>query len=154
MDENIRDFDPKNGMAFQGDVSIIPIPADIPINRLDEIAPIKGRLILQEGEISGHHHAIDVLARSAAIGGLIDDALKHKIPLPSARLFRDETAVAKMVERGVLTRSDLVIGVLVIEIGPMCLRHEEHTAIRIPPGNYFIGRQVESAEAEERRVID
>lgn len=158
---NIRDYDTKLGMAFQGDVSIIPIPADIAIDRSDEIAPMSGRLILQEGEVSGHHHAIALLERPAfddtpsrAVEKLMADASAGKIPLPTAMLYRDPKAIAEMLRRRIITRTDLAVGVLVIEVGPMCLTHEEHDGIRIPPGCYLIGRQVESAGSEERRVQD
>lgn len=157
---NIRDYDPKLGMAFQGDVSIIPIPASITVDRSSPIAPVDGRLILQEGEVTGHHHAIslldrpDVVPRSAAADQLMADALAGKIAVPTAALYRDQTAAEAMQSAGIITRTDLVVACLVIEHGPMCLSHEEHDTIRIPPGAYLIGRQVESAGAEERRVID
>lgn len=162
---HIRDYDPRAGMAFQGDVSIIPVPADIGIDRSDEIKPVDGRLILQEGEVTGHHHAIALADRPATRPAPLDSAaieverlmratLAHEIPVPSARLFRDSSAAAVMMRRGIITRTDLVVGLLIIETGPMCLTHEEHDGIRIPPGAYLIGRQVESVGAEERRVAD
>jgi len=45
MSQNIRDYDPALGQAFQGDVSIIPIPDDIEVSTVDEIQPVDGRLI-------------------------------------------------------------------------------------------------------------
>jgi len=54
----IRDYDPKLGQAFQGDVAIVPVPNGIAIATTDEIRPAGGRLILQEGEVTGHHHQI------------------------------------------------------------------------------------------------
>jgi hypothetical protein len=100
---NIRNYDPTKGMAFQGDVSIISIPAGITINRTDEVSPVAGRLILQEGEITGHHHAIALAERPSPreldepnlmVERLISDALANKIVLPSARLFRDPSVGA------------------------------------------------------------
>lgn len=163
---NIRDYDPSQGQAFQGDVSIIPIPNGIPISTAQEIAPVEGRLILQEGETSGHHHAIHLrqrnfqsqpreagdplLVRSAklrkAFGGMRAAA--------TARLYRDDAVVAEMARRNILTRTDLAIACLVIEGGPMSITHEEHDGIRLPVGRYLIGRQIESAGAEERVVRD
>lgn len=160
--KRIVDFDPTKGQAYQGDVSIIPIPADIAIRLIDEVCPTAGRLILQEGEVSGHHHAIDVMDRPAApstkrfkaADAVMKDALAHKIALPSAKLYRDPQVAEEMRKRGILTRVDLVVGVLCVATGPMCLDHDEHDSIRLPVGNYIIGRQVESAGAEERRVCD
>lgn len=160
----IHDYDPAKGMAFQGDVSIIPIPKGIKIDRSDEIAPVNGRLILQEGEVTGHHHAIALLDRSAdavapvktskVVQDLIADAQAGKIAVPMARLYRDPAAVDAMRQAGIITRVDLAVAILIVETGPMCLSHEEHDTIRIPPGEYLIGRQIESAGAEERVVAD
>lgn len=183
MTSIIHDYDPSLGCAFQGDVSIIPIPPSISIDRSDEISPVEGRLILMEGEVTGHHHAIALMERPEIIDGprskaadrLMADALAGKIAVPTAKLYRDPKATEKMRRLGIITRTDLVVAVLVVETGPMCLSHEEHDTIRIPhadgsvvqpnltewPGGYtsisghfLIGRQVESAGAEERRVVD
>lgn len=157
---NIRDYDPSEGQAFQGDVSIIPIPNSINVDRSDEIAASGSRLLLAEGEATGHHHAIDLFdhprldAPNRAVERLIVDANAGNFPLPSAKLFRDAEVVEAMLVKGVITRTDLIIAVLVIETGPMVLSHDEHDDIRIPPGAYLVGRQVESAGAEERAVQD
>ena len=151
---NIRDWNPAEGMAFQGDVSIIPVPKSVRLNLNEEIAPTEGRLILQEGEISGHHHAIDLKERNDQVERLMSDALAGRIPLPSAKLYRDLSAAEQMRELGIITRVDLVVGLLIVEVSPMALRHEEHDGIRIPPGAYLIGRQIESAGAETRIVAD
>ena len=166
---NVRKYNPAEGQAFQGDVSIIPIPADIAIAITEEISPVKGRLILQEGEVSGHHHAVDLrqrhfqaqpreagdpllATRSPTLRKALGGIAKEKPG--TARLYRDDRAVAEMVSRQILTRADLAIGCLVVEGGPMSVTHEEHDGISLPPGNYLIGRQVESAGAEERVVTD
>lgn len=172
----VRHFNPAEGQAFQGDIAIVPIPAEITISTTDEIRPADGRLTLQEGEVSGHHHVIelqrrfrlpstigsdpalstrDVKLRSALRGG-------RKASVGAARMFRDPAAVNEMVRRGVLTRADLAIGCLVVEDGPIVIAHlladgsptRDHDAIKTPPGRYYIGRQIESAGAEERQVRD
>lgn len=53
-----------------------------------------------------------------------------------------------------LLRTDLMIGFLKVEGGPVNLKHPEHDTIKLPAGTYYIGRQVESAGAEERQVAD
>jgi hypothetical protein len=169
---NIRDYDPTMGQAFQGDVAIIPIPADITVATIEEIAPVEGRLILQEGEVSGHHHAVDLrqkhfqmqpresgdpllatrdLKLRKALGGA---GAKAPAIVGTARMYRDASVPAEMVRRGLLTRVDLAVACLVIDGAPMAVTHEEHDGIRLPPGSYLIGRQVESAGAEERVVRD
>jgi hypothetical protein len=160
--QKIIDWDPADGAAFQGDVAILPMPAGITISRVDEISPVDGCLILQEGELTGHNHAI-VLDRpvptksrktSKAAEKLMADTLAGRIELPTARLYRDRAAVDAMVRAGILTRADLAVGCLIVEGGPMVVTHQEHDGIRVPPGNYLIGRQVESAGSEQRLVAD
>lgn len=169
MTNPIRDYDPALGQAFQGDVSIIPIPDGITIATTDEIAPREGRLILQEGEVSGHHHAIDVRhfqaqpkltsdplipTRDPALKKALGGAKAKKAKAPSARLYRDPAVAERMVSLGILTRADLVIGCLVVARGPVVVTHEEHDGIRLPVGNYLVGRQIESAGEQQRLVAD
>lgn len=170
-----RTYNPSEGMAFQGDVSIIPVPDHITHSELHEIAPINGRLILQEGEATGHHHAIPLYAgkkpknfRAAVkesgdvFSGISDTKLRKRlksgsaktISFPTAKLYRDPSVAEAMVRDKILTRADLAVGVLVVKDGEMKVTHEEHDAIILSPGRYLIGNQVESAGAEERRVID
>ncbi len=125
-----------------------------------KIQPVGGRLILQEGEVSGHHHAITlpVMDRprkeNAEVERLMADAIAGRIAVPTARLYRDPAAANAMMRAGILERTDLCIAFLLIEHGPMVLSHEEHGGIRIPVGAYYVGSQIESAGAEERRVVD
>jgi len=168
----VHSYDPTTGQAAQGDIVILPIPAGIAIAKADEIKPVDGRLIIQEGEVSGHHHKI--LLPPAMFGRqfkqdtrILGDAaimtdsprLKKafggkKAAIGTARMYRDAGAVEAMVRKGILTRTDLAIGCLVIEGAPVTVSHEEHDGISVPPGNYYVGRQVESAGAEERVVAD
>ena len=164
----IHDFDPSKGQAFQGDVAIIPIPTDIKIARGDEMQPIGGKLILQEGELTGHHHhiVIDRQARAPqqepvsrkrtmkSVESVMSDALAGKIAVPTARMFRDAAVAFEMQRRGILTRADLAVACLIVENGPMVVTHQEHDGIRLPVGSYLIGRQIESAGQEERVVAD
>lgn len=167
----IVNWNPSDGQSFQGDIAIVPIPASIAIAQVDELAPIDGRLIIQEGEASGHHHAIalprvrnfraEVLAvgdpsvstRSPRLRKAFGGGAK-KATAGTARLFRDMRAVEALRSAGILTRTDLAIGCLVVEGGDFVLGHEEHDGIRLPIGNYYLGRQIESAGAEERVVAD
>lgn len=166
----VHDFNPAEGQAFQGDVAIIPIPSDIPISRHDEIAPKDGKLILQEGELTGHHHHIVVPRErnfrktesvSDPVLNVRDTRLRKALggkktvaSAPTARMFRDPSVASAMQHRGILARTDLVVGLLVVEGGAMTITHQEHDGVRVPPGNYLIGRQIESAGAEERAVKD
>jgi hypothetical protein len=159
---HIRDFDPTQGQAFQGDILILPVPTKLAktLSRSLKIPPREGRLILAEGEITGHHHAIALPGfRSQPVmfrdDGLARDmSLAQGIPVGTAAMYRDSKLAEQMVRAGPLTRSDLVVGFLVIEGAPMVVTHEEHDGIRLPVGVYLIGNQVESVRAEERRVAD
>ena len=163
----IRDYDPSQGQAFQGDVSIIPIPADITLSTIDEIKPVDGRLILQEGEVTGHHHAVRLRNFRPATEPVGDPSVATRSPrlrkafggkktnnIGEAHLYRDAAVPREMQRRGILTRSDLAIATLVVEGNPVVIGHDEHDGIRVPPGRYLIGRQIESAGAEERIVAD
>jgi hypothetical protein len=164
----VREFDPAKGQAFQGDIAIVAMPASVKISAADEIKPVAGRLIIQEGEVSGHHHAIDLPrtrnfrtdTRQIGEPGAItrDPKLRRafggKAKVGTAHLYRDARAVEALRHAGTLTRTDLAVGCLVVEGGPVTVSHDEHDGIRLPPGNYYVGRQVESAGAEERVVAD
>lgn len=89
--------------------------------RRDGIDPI----ILAEGEVTGHHHAL--WGRAVMFR---DDALASRIP------------------------SDLYIGSLKIEAAPAALTHPEHDTIMLEPGDYEIHRQREYHAGEARRVQD
>lgn len=178
----IRNFDPAQGQAFQGDIAIVPIPACIIIGTADEIKPSAGRLIIQEGEATGHHHAIELprqqhfraasavagdpnlvvrdtrlrkaFASARAVSALMSSDAPYDGQVGTARLYRDPGAVEELLQCGVLTRTDLAVGCLIVEDGPVVLSHDEHDGIRLPVGKYYVGRQVESAGAEERVVQD
>jgi hypothetical protein len=161
----VRNYDPRQGQAFQGDVAVIPIPDDIAIATTEETVPVEGRLIIQAGEQSGHHHAIDLFGRVARFR---DDGLAHPppsraaarrgqarpaVPAATAHFYRDTAAAEQMVTRGLLMRSDLAIGCLVVAGGAVIVSHEEHDGIRIPPGHYLIGRQIEGTLRGAPRTI-
>lgn len=168
---DIKDWSPAEGMCFQGDVAIVPVPAGIEISTIDEIKPIAGRLILQEGEVTGHHHAIDVSGFgrqrnfrpadvavadpfSAASPGLRKRLSGGARAKTGVHMYRDAAAAQAMVRADILERADLMVGFLIVEGEATVVKHEEHDAIRLPEGRYYIGRQVESVGAEERRVAD
>ena len=206
----VRNFDPALGQAFQGDIAIISMPKTIKIATTDEVKPRDGRLIIQEGEATGHHHAIavprvrrfrddtrqpgdpgtatrdtrllkkfggghskvavstseakvvgyadtpDPEGFSSSLVPIIETKTKTKM-VPAngiARLYRDGAAIEALRQTGLITRTDLAIGCLVVEDEPVVVTHDEHDGIRLSAGNYYVGRQIESAGAEERVVGD
>ena len=115
---------------------------------------------LLEGEVTGHHHEIvmdrDNVGLEAEASAIADAALaiaraRASIKIGVSVLYQDDKLAASLTW---LLRRDLMIGFLCIEGGPVVLQHPEHDAIRLPSGVFYIGRQVESAGAEERMVQD
>lgn len=160
MSKTPRHFDPAKGQAYQGDIVIMALPAKFPaISRAREIAPRDGRLILAEGEATGHHHAIDLMARATMFR---DDALARDLEAApaepkaaTARMYEDRAALGELMRRGILTTDRLCVGFLVVEGAPAVVRHQEHDPIAIPPGSYYVGRQQEfDAQLQARQVMD
>jgi hypothetical protein len=179
---------------FQGDVWLMNLdPKQVKITKEEEIKAIDGKLVLLEGEMTGHHHHIqvgygaDVMDRpsggdSSAVSkkmaedmkamfndssdvatetvkGMFSDSslaskFSGKTDAPVAKMFKAAKTAQELVSKGILTRADLIIGLLEIEGGPMKVVHQEHSAITLPPGSYIVGRQIESVAGEERRVAD
>lgn len=160
----IHDWNPDEGDALQGDVCLFRMPDHIKIDTSDEITPKNGRLILAEGEITGHHHAIwmrnpPTMFREDGAGSGVSEAdttamVAKATKTGTANLYRDPEAVRALVRAGELTTEALAIGILVVEKHPVVLRHDEHDAIRIPPGRYYVGGQAEFDAAAMRRVAD
>jgi hypothetical protein len=172
----IIDWNPAEGDLCQGDVILAGIiPDRLKLDTSDEAKPRDHRLILAEGEVTGHHHAIWLKAAMFRDDGLArelpqydalrrevdryyaeiqDDAARRGPPVGTARLYRDPAAVRALIRQGELAHDRLAIGFLVVEGGPVVLRHDEHDAVRIPPGRYYVGGQSEWDAAEERRVAD
>jgi hypothetical protein len=154
--------------VFQGDVWLMRLPDDFVLKAKPEesIPEIQGRLRLLEGELTGHHHYIDVMVRPTIkkysgmddLAGMFADknlGKKFKLKKKAVATFSQASNIAnELVQKNILLRSDLVIGFLKIENGPMQVLHQEHNSIYLSPGRYIVGRQIESVSGEERRVAD
>lgn len=161
--------------AIRADLSQGPdlCQGDLILTRLDELwpavaasikrddivrKPTNGELRLLEGEVTGHHHAIryglSEVARFRDDGMARALTANASVALGTATLVRDSAATQALVAAQCLSRADLAIGFLIVEGGPVDLAHPEHDAIRVPEGSYYVGRQIESAGAEERVVQD
>ncbi len=151
-------FDPTKGAAFQGDVVIMALPPTIEIDTADEI-PMRGNmLVLAEGEVTGHHHAIRyglaAAARFRDEGLARSMAVSAEAKVGTSRMYRDPAALAALLRKGILTTDALFIGFLRIEGECPPLTHDEHGPIQIPPGDYYVGGKREMDAATERRVAD
>lgn len=165
--EGPREYTGNNGVARQGDVLIFKLPKNIELNRVNEITPRSGKLILLEGEMTGHHHSIDVLERPTSkdvvvpikTSRTVEDMLSKASNVTPAvtNFYKDDGVTKQLVDAGILTRTDLYIGTLEVSGGGdigVVLKHQEHAGIRLTEGCYYVGRQIESAGAEERVVAD
>jgi hypothetical protein len=151
------DWNSADGCALQGDICLFRIPDDIAIDTADEIAPRDNALVLAEGEVTGHHHAIRFMLQPVMFrdDGLARDLGCHEAKArTTARLFADRAAASALLSAGLLTTDRLFIGILVIDGAPMTLSHDEHDPIRIPVGRYYVGGQQEFDAGEARRVMD
>lgn len=110
-------------MFRQGDVLLILVGA-IPAGAKD-VTPEK-RIVIAEGEVTGHAHAIYPEA---------EQKQRTKPGLP-ARLW--DAGAERFVQ--VLEKT--------------ALRHEEHAPVELPPGNYQVVHQREYSPSEIRRVAD
>ena len=114
-----------------------------------------GDMRLLEGEVTGHHHTVLRGFGTPAPAMFRDDGLARSMEteqlVGTAVLYEDQDLLRSIPW---LTRQDLAIGVLDVSGGHVMLAHPEHDTIRLPEGRYYVGRQVESAGAEERVVAD
>ena len=133
------------GMAFQGDVLIAPLPDGVNITSADEMPLELGTLVVARGEATGHNHAFRYGLQGAALfrdDGLARD-LESRAGVGAVRLFRDPAALDALVKNGLVTDRSLCIGFLRVEPGVPPLTHEEHDAIQLPPGEYYVSRKRE-----------
>ena len=152
----IYDYDPVAGDLCQGDVLLFRLPDGYIPSTGQPIAPEGGKLILARGEMTGHHHAIWFNPPQFR-----DDAMARALETPAksvetaiATLYRDDALTQRLVAGGHLVTAELAIGYLVVKGEASVLRHQEHDAIRIPAGAYYVGRQQEFHAGESRMVAD
>ena len=107
-------------LYFQGDVCIEPVE-DSPVSGAVFPPATDGAVVLAEGEVTGHRHAF--------YGG-------------GVTLFRDDGLAREMP-------TELYIGHIRIDAASAELRHEEHSTITLPKGNYRIRRQREFEDRNE-----
>lgn len=157
MTETIRDYDPAEGDLCQGDVILFRLPDGYAPSKAQPIQPRAGQLILAESELTGHHHAIwfsPPQFRDDGLARALDAKAETARTQGTAMLHRDDAMTQRLVSGGHLTTTALAIGYLTVEGAPVVLRHQEHDPIRIPPGDYYVGRQREWNAGEAQQVAD
>lgn len=154
----LRKWNISDGSPVQGDLRLERL-SDDEARRLRKGAVLKrcetGSMRLLEGEVTGHHHTIVGKYSLEGAAQFRDDGLAREVEAASlqgsAMLYEDRDLAASLPW---LLRTDLMIGFLHVDGGPVNLEHPEHDAIQLPEGTYYVGRQIESAGAEERIVAD
>ncbi len=162
-------WNPEEGQAFQGDIVLMKLPEEIVVARYRVLVPpTEARVVLQEGELTGHLHRIangggltffrdDGLARDLPPADAVEPCASRREEKPRtgrAGLYEDFVALQQMIDSGLLRRGLCSIGFLVVEGGPVVLEHEEHAPILIPAGAYYVGGQQEFDAASVKRVCD
>ena len=111
-------------MYAQGDLLIERVNDVVPSGTM--ISPdATGALVLAEGELTGHRHAI----------------------FERATMFRDD-ALAREVPAG------LYVGHVKVEGGPATILHQEHAPIALSEGTYRVRRQRELEPKDAAIVAD
>jgi hypothetical protein len=154
-------------MYFQGDIGFIPL-SKLGQDRaaIDTSKPLRTterRLLIQEGQITGHHHGVWFMPKPVM---LHDEALARsfetKAPLKvAATLYEDPAMTAKLERSGIVMPNAPVIGYLVAD-EDVTIKHAseagqptgEHADVRLPNGEYLVVGKREWSAGDERRVQD
>jgi hypothetical protein len=113
-----------NEMFAQGDLLIERVP-DVEPSGAMVSADQTGAIVLAEGELTGHRHAI----------------------YERVTMFRDDS-LAREIPAG------LYVGHVKVSGGPAMLLHEEHAPISLPAGTYRVRRQRELEPKDAVLVSD
>ncbi|MBK7005724.1 MAG: hypothetical protein IPH37_11765 [Burkholderiales bacterium] len=138
----------------QGDVLLVPISA-IPPGCTD-VALEGGRIVLMHGEVTGHAHAIadhiDRICRTASANATTDTDTGNTAQWQDAARMASNAITQARHRARLLESPD---GQRYLEVtAPVTLRHEEHTAHRIPAGLYALPVQMENTAQRMRQVRD
>jgi hypothetical protein len=151
-------------MQRQGDILLVPVK-DMP-DGLQEVPRQKGRIVLAEGEITGHFHAIEaeeatfhaksleeIEGRFLAVEAEV--ATEHEVPVFETKVighYTEEEAreYGYTEEHGEVKAGGPIIET--VQVGTrtvigVALEHPEHDTIVLEPGNYEVRRQREYSEA-------
>ncbi len=108
----------------QGDLLVERVPDVVPTGSHLPPGP-DGAVVLLEGELTGHRHAI-----FDRVTMFKDDSLAHDIP------------------------NGLYVGHVKVDGATALIQHQEHTALSLPPGTYRIRRQRELEPQDVSLVAD
>ena len=147
----------------QGDINFYPLEmwkkSAADVKRENQLRADQNRLLIQEGEITGHHHGVWFMPQPVY---LRDDALAHALADQSAvnvtaQLFDDSELLASLK----LDVGSPVIGFLVADVD-VTVRHAtvdgkstgEHGDVKLSAGGYLVTGKREWTAGDEHRVQD
>lgn len=147
----------------QGDINFYPLSAfgksAADVDRGKRLRADNAHLLIQEGEITGHHHGCwfvpqPAMLHDGALARTMADVSPHIV---TAQLFEDPKLVASLN----LDARAPVIGFLVADTD-ITIRHAtadgkptgEHGDVNLPAGGYLVTGKREWTAGDERRVAD
>lgn len=158
----------------QGDVNFYPLSAfgktAVDLDTSNLLRTTEKRLLIQEGEITGHHHGVWFVPKPTMYAETGHGGASHAAAATEAvlsRAVRGELAPARLYDDPKLTeslgldRNAPVIGFLVCD-EDVVIKHasengtptNEHADIRLPRDVYLVTGKREWFAGDERRVAD
>lgn len=157
----------KNTQAYQGDIGFVPLEhlgktaADV--KRDKRMRMHDTRLLIQEGELTGHHHGVWFMPQPVR---LRDDAVAYSLAeaspvIVTAQLFQDDGLTAELIRSGKLQEGAPVIGYLIAD-ADVTIKHAnadgkptgEHGDISRKSGGYVVLGKREWTAGDAQRVQD
>lgn len=160
---------------FQGDICFMPLEAfgksAEDVSKKYRLRPHAKRLLIQEGEITGHHHGVwydaEGMDRPEAEASEDLSSAKEVVDGLMAKLTAGDFAPAKLYQDDALLKAlklderAPVIGFLVCDEA-VTIKHAsesgsptlEHSDIKLPKGGYLVTGKREWTAGDERRVAD
>jgi hypothetical protein len=146
----------------QGDILLVPVE-EVP-DGLSKVPREKGRIVLAEGEETGHLHAIEAPNKAAEFLATDLDSLEGRFLVvngegaQSIDAWKCENWEGKVCWVPVETPQERVEQASLTIIGRetvtgVALRHDEHIAFVVTPGAHEVRRQREYSEAGGIRVV-
>lgn len=153
--------------AYQGDIGFVPLEhlgktvADV--KRDMRIRAHDSRLLIQEGELTGHHHGVWFMPRPVYLrdDGMAASLAEQSTINVTAQLFEDHALTADLIRTGKLQDGAPVIGYLVAD-ADITIQHAsadgkptgEHGDVKRESGGYVVLGKREWTAGDQRRVED
>jgi hypothetical protein len=149
----------------QGDILLVPVK-EIP-DGLKEVPREKGKIVLAEGEESGHLHAIEApeaIFKAEDLESIenrfleveAEVATEHEVPIFETKVVGQYTEADMVPGSDEIQAGDPILETVQVgtrTVKGVALTHPEHDTIVLEPGKYEVRRQREYSEAGGIRVV-